>query len=276
EDPHWWQAEADGPQAHYRALDYLRRRSQPGPTQLPAGLAAADVWDELILSAWCWWDHKARERELLARAQRYGLSLSDLGAFLGIRSRQGMRDYLDRGAALLDERARHAATPARAATGDGATSALTRHRGRTRAERGADVHATRAARRAAAQAGPRRRWIAEHRPVITATLDRLLRECARAELHPNPSDDNGDDNGEVALGDYLSWLAEDLSTDAVTDGTFGALGLVLGELRAHPTATEAPANHGIHQAIRAADRLRADYANLTGLTTPAADVGAGR
>ncbi|MGH3715436.1 MAG: hypothetical protein ACRDT4_18520, partial [Micromonosporaceae bacterium] len=95
EDPHWWQAEADGPEAAYRVLDYLRRRSQPGPTQLPAGLAAADVWDELILSAWCWWDHKARERELLARAQRYGLSLSDLGAFLGIRSRQGMRDYLD-------------------------------------------------------------------------------------------------------------------------------------------------------------------------------------
>lgn len=71
--------------------------------------------------------------------------------------------------------------------------------------------------------------------------------------------------GEVALGDYLTWLAEDLASEAVTDGTLDALGLVRGELRCHPVVAAQPVNHGIHQAIRAADRLRADYAALTGL-----------
>lgn len=310
EDPYWCHGEANGPgdaETAYRVLAYLARRHQPDHAPVPAGVGAADVWDELILSAWCWWDHKSRERELLARAQRYGLSLSELGAFLGIRSRQGVRDYLDRGAALLDERARIAATP-RHAAGDGATtalicaptSALTRLGGRTRAERGADVHATRATRRAAREQQTQRRWISEHQPVITATLDRLLGECARLGLHrqprphprpePNPDGPDRTDNllddpvdqgfprvsdspghgrgggrgGEVALGDSLTWLAEDLAGDAVTEASFGALGLVLGELRSHPVVAAQPANHGIHQAIRAADRLRAEYA------TPAA------
>lgn len=153
------------------------------------------------------------------------------------------------------------------------------------------MHATRAARRAAREQGSRRRWIAEHQQIITSTLERLLREGARLGLRPDPSEDPGDDStdqeyqpvsgnpdGDVdgagdgdldgagpGLGDYLAWLAEDLADDAVADGTFGALGLALGELRGHPVVTAAPTNHGIHQAIRAADRLRADYAALTGL-----------
>ncbi|MGH3715429.1 MAG: hypothetical protein ACRDT4_18485, partial [Micromonosporaceae bacterium] len=151
------------------------------------------------------------------------------------------------------------------------------------------VHATRASRRAARERQPRRRWISEHETVITATLQRLLRECARLGLRPEPSPEPSEDprdqedpritdgvgggvDGEVALGDYLTWLADDLTGDAVTEGTFGALGLALGELRGHPVVAARPANHGIHQVIRAADRLRADYASLNGLGAgPAGD-----
>ncbi len=71
-------------------LAYLRRRH----LQLPRKVAQRDVWDELVLSAWVYWDERRPELELLRRAGRYGLSLTELGRYLGIGTRQGMRDYL--------------------------------------------------------------------------------------------------------------------------------------------------------------------------------------
>ena len=78
-------------------LAYLRGRW----LRTPEG-AYDDVWDELILDAALYWDELARRRALLTRARRLGVSLSELGAHLGIGSRQGVRDYLDRLAATLE------------------------------------------------------------------------------------------------------------------------------------------------------------------------------
>jgi hypothetical protein len=296
EDNRWSEANSDSETAAYEVLGYLRRRH----TQLPGGLAADDVWDELVLSAWVYWDQRRRERELLHRGRRLGLSLAELGRYLGIGTRQGMRDYLDRLDALLAEYHHIQTTRPGPATGDGATDPLTRHAGATRAQRGADVHTTRA-RRAATHAKPARQdWIAIHRTGIAATLTALLRQAARIGIHPHRdtgdtgapagnadgfgadgntdgpgadglgADGNTDGPGADGLGDYLSWLAEDLDASQLDPGTFGVLGLVLGELRVHPEVTALPRNHGLRMAIAAADRLRADYAELrANLTEPA-------
>lgn len=271
EDPRWSEAEADSDEAAYTVLAYLRKRH----AGLPRGLAAANVWDELVLSAWVYWDRKSRERELLRRARHYGFSLAQLGAFLGIGTRQGMRDYLDRAEALLDERAHIIETSRAAATGDGKTDVLARFGRTTRAARGADVHATRAKRRANRVKTTRTDWIASRADVIIATGQRLLDEAARLGIHPHPTEDPSpasseeDEPGleegpvEIGIGDYLAWLVDDLKVGHVGTGTFGTLGLVLGELRAHSAVTGQPANHGIHRAIRAGDQLRASYAELT-------------
>ena len=59
------------------------------------------------------------------------------------------------------------------------------------------------------------------------------------------------------------WLDEDLRRGDFDHGSFGSLGLALGDLRAHPSLAELATNHGVHQAIRRVDQLRADYADLT-------------
>lgn len=237
-------------------LAYLRNRHQ----QLPRALTMGTARDQLILSAWVYWDERRRERELLKRVLRGGSSLGEAGAFLGIRTRQGMRDYLDRLDALLAEHHRCVATDRHtAATGDGATDALQRHGRRSRAERGADEHATRAGRAVARLKPTRAAWIERHRDRIAATIRDLIEQCARLGIEPYASEDD-----ELPdLGDYLAWLDEDLATGGFDHGTFGSLGLALGDLRAHPGVDDLAANHGIRQAIRTVDRLRADYADLT-------------
>ena len=236
-------------------LSYVRSRH----AQLPRALTSAIGRDELILSAWVYWDERRRERELLHRTLREGKALAEVGAFLGIRTRQGMRDYLDRLDALLAEYHRATGSSRGPATGDGTTDALRRHGGRSRAERGADVHSTRAGRAAARQKPTRAAWIERHHQRITATVQDLLAQCARLGIHPHPSDE--DDLPE--LGDYLAWLAEDLGRGEFDHGSFGSLGLTLGDLRPHPALQTLAANHGLQLAIRAVDRLRADYADLT-------------
>ena len=104
-------------------LAYLRARHAQLP-RAPSAIAR----DELILSAWVFWDELRRERELLKRVLREGKSLAEIGAFLGLRTRQGVRHYLDRLDALLAEHHRTAtpATTRSVATGDGATDPLKR------------------------------------------------------------------------------------------------------------------------------------------------------
>ncbi|MDT7703001.1 MAG: hypothetical protein QOJ30_5326, partial [Pseudonocardiales bacterium] len=79
-------------------LDYLARR---GPAGIPRWVAAADTADALILSTWCWWDDRRREHRLLRTGRSLGLSLSELGAPLGITTRRGTQDRIDRLDALL-------------------------------------------------------------------------------------------------------------------------------------------------------------------------------
>ncbi|GAA5175022.1 hypothetical protein GCM10023321_80130 [Pseudonocardia eucalypti] len=235
-------------------LEYLRRRQ----AQLPYALAARDVWDELVLSAWVEWDERRREAELLHRALRLGLSLREVGQYLGIGSRQGMRDYLDRLDAVLADHAESRAAVHGPATGDGSTDPLHRWSRSTRAQRGADVHATRA-RRAARRARPARQtWIAAQHDRIAGVISTLLEQAERIGIEPAESADEA----EPGLGDYLSWLGADLERAEFDAGSFGALGLALGELRTHPAVTERAGNHGIHRAIAAVDQLRSDYAEL--------------
>ena len=237
-------------------LAYLRVRH----AGLPRALTSLLARDQLILSAWVYWDERRRERELLRRVLREGKPLAEVGAFLGIRTRQGVRDYLDRLDALLAEHHRHATADAAApATGDGSTDALSRYGGRSRAQRGADEHAMRAGRAAARLKPTRAAWIERHRDRIAAAIRDLLEQCARLGIEPYTSEDD-----ELPdLGDYLAWLDEDLQSGEFDHGTFGSLGLALGDLRAHRGVEALAANHGVHQAIRDVDRLRADYADLT-------------
>jgi hypothetical protein len=80
-------------------LGYLRRRWAAGGSR---ATAVDDVWDELTLSAAVHSAEVERQRALLRRARHLGLSLSELGAHFGIRTRQGMRDHLDRLDALVE------------------------------------------------------------------------------------------------------------------------------------------------------------------------------
>lgn len=277
EDTRWSEANSDSDTAAYDVLAYLRRRH----TQLPVGLAADNVWDELTLSAWIYWDQRRRERELLHRALYLGLSLSDVGRYLGITTRQGTRDHLDRLDALLAEYAHIRATPTQAATGDGATDPLARFPGTTRASRGADVHTTRARRATTRHRPTRTDWITTHHDRIRTVITAVLTHTARISIHPTPDtpepdtpDADGIGAAQVAehddppsdlddgLGDYLTWLAEDLATDDLDPATIATLGLALGELRTHPALTALPTNHGLRRALATADELRSDYAAL--------------
>jgi hypothetical protein len=285
EDTRWSEAGSEARDV----LAYLRRRH----VRLPYALAADDVWDELVLSAWVYWDERRRERELLHRARRYGLSLSELGHFLGIGTRQGTRDYLDRLDALLAEHAGHTRTAHLSPSDPGANGDHNNYRGprapgisisfagRTRAERGADVHSVRE-RRAARRARPAHEtWISQQAPRIAASITTLLNQAARAGFTPAHSEDD-----TAGIGDYLAWLAQSLgpshaktenNTEPYAEGgaevdpgagqrftpaTIATIGLVLGELRDRPEVTALPRNHGLRLAIAAADRLRADFAEL--------------
>jgi hypothetical protein len=264
EDTRWSAAGLDEHSGARDVLEYLRRRNQPGHIPLPAALAADDIWDELVLAAWVHWDERRAERERLHRARRYGLSYADIGRYLGIGTRQGARDYLDRLDAAVDEYTRINHTRHGPATGDGATDPLARLAGTTRAARGADVHAARAARAAATARPARTDWITTHQPQITSAITALLTHTARAGIHPEPTDPDT----EPGLGDYLAWLDEDITThhteQAIRPDTIATLGLALAELATHPTVGALPPNHGLHLAIKTAHQLRATYAQATG------------
>jgi hypothetical protein len=266
EDTRWSAAGLDEHAPARDVLNYLRQRNQPGHIPLPAGLAADDIWDELVLAAWVYWDERRHERERLHRARRYGLSYAELGRYLGIGTRQGMRDYLDRLDASIDEYTRINHTRHGPATGDGATDPLARIAGTTRAARGADVHAARATRAHHKARPGLTDWITTHQPQITSAITELLTHTARAGIQPEPSDADA----EPGLGDYLSWLTEDLAEQhnghRIAPDTIATLGLALAELNTHPTLDTLPLNHGLRLAIKTAHQLRATYAQAAGGT----------
>jgi hypothetical protein len=281
EDTRWSEAGSEGDDAARDVLDYLRRHHG----RMPGVVAGEDALDELVLAAWVWWDERRRERELLRRARSYGHSLAELGAFLGLATRQATYEYLDRLEALL---AAHDADQARqqrvalervtaqvaidhhprdpeAITGPAGTSVLpARHdlyrrtRGRRASAVGADPGELRTRRRDNRALPARERWIAEALPHIDAVVAGLLAQCQRLGFDPSEHDSD-----EFELEDALAVLAGHRAQARYTAATFGALGLALGELRHRPEITGLARNHGIHQAITAADRLRAEYAALS-------------
>ncbi|MDL5160459.1 hypothetical protein [Actinomycetospora termitidis] len=281
EDSRWSEA-GDEPR---EVLDYLVEH-RARLARLPRELAQGDVWDELVLTAWVHWDDRRREATVLHQAIRRGLSLREVGRFVGVHTAQGMRDYLDSLDARLREYRRHTRDPdptrirspapggrelliddtaARADhepdQGDDAPSRRSRnpylrYQGRSRAVRGADGQYTRD-RRAAERARPaRERWLADQHDQVVVVLVNLLEQAERLGLAAASEPD-----ASPVLGDYLSWIRDDLS-DGIDDATLHTLGLALRALRSEPTVIELAPQHGVHRAIGAADGLRADHASL--------------
>jgi hypothetical protein len=285
DDPRWSEAGAEGDNAARDVLSYLRRHH----TRMPRVVAGEDALDELVLAAWVWWDERRRERELLRRARYYGHSLAEVGAFLGLTTRQATYEYLDRLEALLvahqvdqnrqqrvalervaaQEAVDHHQRDPDAIAGPIGTAVLpARHdlyrrtRGRRASAVGAGPVELRARRRDQRALPARERWIAEADLRIDRAVAELLAQCQRLGF-----DLREHDSEEFELEDALATLARHRARNRYAEATFGALGLALGELRLHPEVTGLARNHGIHRAITAADRLRADYAALSASTT---------
>lgn len=206
-------------------LAYLRRRA---PTTSRA-LEADDIWDEFILSAALRWEELERERALLRRARSVGLSLAEIGAHLGIRTRQGTQDYLDRLDALVQ-----VGVP--------------------------DVHLTREERRRAKARPAEQRWLDEHRRAVQEVIEDLLAQADRA-LPVEGALVGADDEPESGDLEWAAELRADLEDAALTPATMALLGLVLGELRVDHRVQALDRGHGLHRAMRAAERLRARYAD---------------
>jgi hypothetical protein len=79
-------------------LDYLADYAH-NPAN-PEGVRSADAVDRITLTVWLWWDDRRRERDALRDALHL-LHASQVGAALGMTTRQGARDRLDRLDALL-------------------------------------------------------------------------------------------------------------------------------------------------------------------------------
>jgi hypothetical protein len=215
-------------------LDYLAAR---GPAGIPRWVAAADTADALILSTWCWWDDRRREHRLLRNGRHLGLSLSELGAPLGITTRRGTQDRIDRLDALL------------------------------RYDR-PDEQLTRAARRERRDSDARQVWIDAHRDEIRAVLAGFLAQARRfaAAVAPEehaggPDDDPGDvDLPSAGAGEWLDELAADYDADDLTSATLAVAGLAAAELRTAPAVLELDAKHRLHTALREVEILRARLA----------------
>ena len=281
DDTRWSEAGSDGDNAARDVLDYLRRHH----ARMPKAVAGDDALDELVLAAWVWWDERRRERELLRRARSYEHSLAEIGAFLGLATRQATYEYLDRLDALLQahdadqprqqrvalervaaqEAIDHHPRDPEVIAGPIGTSVLPAHhdlyrrtRGRRVSAIGADPAELRNRRRDRRALPTRERWIAEHHRRIDRVVTDLLAQCQRLGLEVREAESE-----EFELGDTLAVLARHRDRGRYAEASFGALGLALGELRPRSEVAGLARNHGIHQAITAADRLRADYAALT-------------
>nr|WP_211177971.1 hypothetical protein [Pseudonocardia acidicola] len=211
-----------------------------GPAGVPRWVSAADHADALVLSTWCWWEDRRTERRLLRQGRHLGLSLAELGAPLGITTRQGVQDRLDRLDALLEyDRP--------------------------------DEQLTRTARREARAADARQDWIDAHRDEIRAVLAGLLAQSRRfAEMttqdepESDPEDPPGVDDDPPSPpgeGTWLDELAADYTADALTPATLAVAGLAAAELRSAPAVLALDPRHRLHAALRAVEALRARYAS---------------
>lgn len=235
---HWRRAHIDDPhqvelgEAVHDVLDFLLRRS----SGVPRWVAQADVADALVLSTWLWWQDRRRELQLLRRGRHLGLTLTQLGSPLGIGD-QGVTDRIDRLAALL-------------------------------AYDRPDEQLTRAVRRAARVADPERAWIDRHQAQLVRVVDSLLNQVERVG-RPTAGADAGGGWGRPEAwpagseaGEWLEELRRDLVDEHVTPGTVAVLGLAVAALRAERVVIELNTRHGLHRALREADRQRQSFATL--------------
>ncbi|MBN9739187.1 hypothetical protein PP1_029785 [Pseudonocardia sp. P1] len=224
-----------------------------GTAGVPTAVSAADHHDAVVLNTWCWWEERRRERRLLRQGLQLGLSAGELGAPLGIRSRQGLRDRLDRlDALLVHDRP--------------------------------DEQLTRDARRARRTRDPQQVWIDRHRSTIRAALAGLIAQAERFhrsigdpdagqehdDLRPPTEDhetarsveavDEFDDESASDIEDWLVELRVDYEQDELTPATLAVAGLLGAEIRSHPRALELHRRHRLHDALAAIDELRAAFA----------------
>lgn len=213
-------------------IDFVLNRGTAG---VPRWVAAADHADALVLATWCWWQERRIERRLLRQGRGLGLSLAELGAPLGIRTRQGVQDRIDRLTALLEH------------------------------DR-PDEQLIRAARRAAQTRDARQGWIDAHRDEVRAVLAGFLAQAHRfatssgartpAEVG-EAAEIAGEETTNTTAGEWLDELAADYEQDALTPATLAIAGLAAAELRALQTVRELSPRHRLHGALREIDLLRA-------------------
>lgn len=206
-----------------------------GPAGVPRWVQAADHHDAVVLSSWCWWEERRRERRLLRQGITLGLSATELGAPLGIRSRQGVRDRLDRLDALL--------------TSDRPDEQLGRE-----------------ARRAARQRDAGQNWLDQHRsevrPVLLALVGqaRWLLAVAEGAEQTTP----GGDSAPAGADDIRDWAEElgiDCEDDLLTPATLALAGLLAAELRAHPSTMALDHRHRLRTVLTQVEGLRASLAS---------------
>jgi len=207
------------------------------------------------LCNWSWWDDRRRERTLLRRGLRLGLTLAELGNPLGISTPQGLRDRLDRLDALF-------------------------------AHHNPDEKLSRETRRVANAKDPRQHWINANEPRVRATLTALLAQLERVEkLHlggssptttgspesidggpPAPVDHDLDLDVDPDTDEPDEWIDElrvEAISETLTPATLSLIGLALPEVQRSASKAALATSHGLNRAIKQAHRLRADYTRGT-------------
>ncbi|SPX94891.1 Uncharacterised protein [Mycobacterium xenopi] len=212
----------DSPDSDPReVLDYLRKYSG---SDIPKWVLQADVRDALTLNNWCWWEDRRRELYFLTAGRDRGLFLSELGAQVGVKTRQGVIDRIDRLEALL------------------------------RYDR-PNEQISRAARRSKREARERRAgeeaWLSAHREELVGVITELVSHADRYGL-------------EVEDREWLDELAIDARDGELTPATMVILGLAATEVRNAPAvlALDSTRPHAVHMVLARVDGLRCQFAEL--------------
>ncbi|GEL26461.1 hypothetical protein PSU4_54150 [Pseudonocardia sulfidoxydans NBRC 16205] len=216
-------------------LEFVLNRGLVG---VPRWVTAADHADALLLWTWLWWEDCRTERRLLRQGLAAGLSLATVGAPLGITTRQGTQDRLDRLNGLL----RHDRP---------------------------DEQLTRTARRELRARDGRQIWIDAHRAEVRTVLLALLiqahrvlgsGESSNADAYSADSGPDGRTHEPHPAREWLDEVDADYADDTLTPATFAAAGLAAAELRTSNPVLELDPHHRVHGALRALDALRSRMA----------------
>lgn len=217
----------DAPDSEPREV--LRYLASHSGNNIPHKVRKADVQDAIVLINFLWWEHRRLELHFLEAGIATDYYLAQLGGMVGVKSKQGTRDRIDRLKALL------------------------------RFDRGRpDEKIMRGLRRKDRQAAagtqrqtPEFAWLTAKLPELTSVIEGLDTEASRHGLTDNER----------------SWLDElvlDVREQHVTRETITMLGLATADLRLADAvlALSSQRPHRIHELLRRADALRSDFAGL--------------